>query len=464
MIARKGLGTEIAWAGGSVATGIATNIMALYGLYYLSKVLGFSPLLAGSLLLVGKLYDAAVDPLIGGVTDSSRRGSRPFLLPGIVLVSAAIAAFFNLHLAVPNGGVAGAALALIVLLALSSGYAIFSIPYLAMPPAFTEGYDQRTRLMSMRVAFAMVGVLLSSVAAPILVGKLGGGGDSYGTAGIVLAAIMLVSGSLVWIRTKGIGASPGERAAPTLRYVMGSYLRMFSVMQLQPFRVLTLAKLVQLTVLAIILATTPYFFTFVLGMQQQAIGSYLGVFSIASLASIVIWRFAVKRFGKRQVFVTGLVLYGLGLASWYFYVPGEPTIFRFVRAVLLGSTSAGTLVCTLSMLPDTMEYDRLVTGQAREGLMSGAFAFVEKFAGALGPFVVGAALQSAGLPKAESLIAPSPHALETIRWAMSVIPSALTLLCAALVLRYPLDARMLEEARITKRAPDIEPGPVCVEA
>jgi GPH family glycoside/pentoside/hexuronide:cation symporter len=57
----------------------------------------------------------------------------------------------------------------------------------------------------------------------------------------------------------------------------------------------------------------------------------------------------------------------------------------------------GTLLCALSMLPDTMEYDRLQSKESREGVMSGVFTFVEALAGAIGPFLIGLLLQAQGL-------------------------------------------------------------------
>jgi GPH family glycoside/pentoside/hexuronide:cation symporter len=51
------------------------------------------------------------------------------------------------------------------------------------------------------------------------------------------------------------------------------------------------------------------------------------------------------------------------------------------------------------MLVDTFAYDHRLSGQRREGLLSAAFAFVEKISLALGPLVVGALLSAMGFDK-----------------------------------------------------------------
>jgi GPH family glycoside/pentoside/hexuronide:cation symporter len=217
-----------------------------------------------------------------------------------------------------------------------------------------------------------------------------------------------------------------------------------------PFRLLTLVKLFQLSVLYTVLTCSPYFFTYVLKLGNLELSRYLLLFSIAGIASVPVHRLVIARLGKRQSFIALLVLYAMGLASWFVWVPGEPQWAFFARAVFIGACSTGTLLCALAMLPDTMEYDRLVSGEGREGIMSGVFTFVENFAGAIGPFIIGLLLQAGGLVASRDPATIQPaQVLEAVQWGVSIIPAFFCLAAVPLLLFYRLDETELANARAT---------------
>jgi GPH family glycoside/pentoside/hexuronide:cation symporter len=70
-----------------------------------------------------------------------------------------------------------------------------------------------------------------------------------------------------------------------------------------------------------------------------------------------------------------------------------------VRAAVLGALNAGLFLHSNSMLADTFAYDHRISGERREGLLSAAFAFVEKISLAIGPLVIGALLSGMGFDK-----------------------------------------------------------------
>jgi glycoside/pentoside/hexuronide:cation symporter, GPH family len=124
---------EWAWASGSLTTASVTNAMSLYGLFFMTSVLGIEAGVAGALLLVAKLYDGVTDPVMGVVSDRTRHRlgrRRPYLIFGALATAASFALFFNLQ---PAGPVATLSLALATLLLFSTAYTIYSVPYLAMP-------------------------------------------------------------------------------------------------------------------------------------------------------------------------------------------------------------------------------------------------------------------------------------------------------------------------------------------
>ena len=55
---------------------------------------------------------------------------------------------------------------LVVFVACATAYAFFQVPYVAMPAEITDSYDERTRLMTWRVAILAFAIMLSGASAP----------------------------------------------------------------------------------------------------------------------------------------------------------------------------------------------------------------------------------------------------------------------------------------------------------
>lgn len=441
---------EVFWASGSFATGMLYNAMALFSLFFMTSILGIEAGLAGAIIFISKLFDGVTDPVMGTISDRTRHRwgpRRPYLLAGAFLLGASFALFFNQP--VLSGGLA-AVVALAALMLYSACYTVFTVPYLAMPPDIASSYDGRTRLMSFRVFFLMLGILAGSAGAPLLVDAMGGGIDGYRVLGGVMGLLALAMGLTAFFgsRTLPYPAARPKSDQPVSRLVLSPFVDAVAVLRNAPFRLLTLVKLCQLAVLAVALACTPYFFTFVLQRGPGDIGIYLFTFSIAGLLSIPVWRHVIRRWGKKRTYIVLLVAYGAGMATWYLWQPGEPEAFFYARALGIGVVSTGTLLCALALLPDTMEYDRLVSGQSRDGTISGVFTLVEKIAGAIGPLVIGLLLQAMGLVAGRDPSIEQPEqALLAVKIGMSIVPAVFSLLAVPFLMAYRLDETDLEDAR-----------------
>jgi sugar (glycoside-pentoside-hexuronide) transporter len=444
-------GQEITWASGSLATGAVFNVMALFGLFYLSTILGIEAGVAGLLLFIVRIYDAITDPLMGTISDRTRHrwgARRPYLLLGSLTLGVAFALFFNLP---TLNGAAMIAVVLATLILYSTSYTIFAVPYLAMSPDIAPDYDSRTRLMSMRVFFLIVGVLLGSTGGPMLVQAAGDGRRGYAVLGFAIGALVIVGGLVAFFGTRGVkerdSATQLTERRPLLVEAKALYSQVRSVFRFAPFRLLTVVKLLQLAVLALALACTPYFFRFVLERSTGDITYYFATFSLCGLASLVGWRWIIGRWGKRDVYIYSIALYAIGMASWFLWHPEEAEIFFYLRAAFIGVIANGTLVCALSLLPDTMEYDRLASGADRQGVMSGVFTTVEKIAGALGPLIIGVMLQTMGLDSTAAPAEQPASALFAVKLGISLIPALFCLAAIPFLLAYKLGPKELQQAR-----------------
>ncbi len=79
------LNTKLAYGAGDLGPAITANISIFFTLVFLTNVAGISAGLAGSILLIGKIWDAVNDPFVGVLTDKtkSRWGRRlPWIFCG----------------------------------------------------------------------------------------------------------------------------------------------------------------------------------------------------------------------------------------------------------------------------------------------------------------------------------------------------------------------------------------------
>ena len=63
---------------------------------------------------------------------------------------------------------------LVFFVACATAYAFFQVPYVAMPAEITDAYDERTRLMTWRVAILAFAIMLSGASAPAIRDAFGG--------------------------------------------------------------------------------------------------------------------------------------------------------------------------------------------------------------------------------------------------------------------------------------------------
>ncbi len=79
--------TKLAYGAGELGGAIPNNILVFFVLYFFTNIAGLSAGFAGSLILVGKAWDAINDPLIGWLSDKTRSplGRRyPWMLIGAI--------------------------------------------------------------------------------------------------------------------------------------------------------------------------------------------------------------------------------------------------------------------------------------------------------------------------------------------------------------------------------------------
>jgi len=440
---RLSLATCIGWGTGSLAVAALFNSVNVLLLRYLVDYVGIGATLAGTLIGGSKLYDAIIDPVVGVASDRTRGKlgrRRPFLLVGGLMLAVAALLLFNVPGTLRGGG--AAVYVTLALLFYATAYALFSVPYMAMPAEMTTDPTERSRLISFRIYAVAVASLISTFVGPVLIAWAGGGQPGH-TAMSIFVAVVIVAATLVSFRyTRDAAFHYGDTP---VRISFGR--KMTLLFTNRPFMLLLGIKLLQLTALAVTQAATPFLFKRVLQLTDTMLGLYFLAFYGAMIVSQRFWLRAAARFGKRDMYMYATAVYGLCYLSWYFVAAGEPTVFVFVRALVLGTIGGAVLLFGQSLLPDTMEWDYRRTGLRREGVLSAVYTMVEKLSYALGAAITGILLGHAGYIKgagAAPVVQP-PSAIAAIYMLASILPMLLLLASCVVLKFYDLSEAKLKE-------------------
>lgn len=347
------------YAIGSLATGGFATLPGLVLVYYLTDSLGVTALAAGAIVTLAKVWDVLIDPVIGGLSDRAlaRTGSRrgPMLLGSIGLPVA-----FVLTFAVP-GGLAPAPAAVWVLVAFVAAatfFSLFQVPYIALPAELTDGYRERTRLLTWRVVVLTLAILLFGAGGPELRGLfpedplLGYLVMALGAA-VVLAAGLLVATTVV---PRGAPSVSTARAAAPPPGALAHYRAGIAVLrESQPFRALLATFMLQGLATGLMLASAQFVAARILRDEGAVTVLFVALIAPALLVA-PLWRRVADRVGKERAFRLASLVFLLATVALagMIWAPG----WWIVGPVALaGAAYAGMQTLPMAMLPDVIGYD-----------------------------------------------------------------------------------------------------------
>jgi GPH family glycoside/pentoside/hexuronide:cation symporter len=459
---------------GDAAANFVFMTMILFQLTFYTDTMGLTAGVAGTLLLVGRLWDAFFDPFMGVLADrtNTRWGKfRPWVLwtavPwGIVMVMAFTVPNFN-----PTGLLLYAIMTNILLMTL---YSANNTPYSALTGVMTADVNERTSLSAYRFFAAMFAQLIVGGFTLPLVAKFGQGDNARGwqmTMGLwALLSVVFFVVTFLSVRER-VQPPPAQKSSPKEDFgnlaKNGPWIAMF---------VLTLAHFIyvamrngtmfyyfnyyvdQTSLLAFLdrfgLGTAPpdghgllYFLMSTFGlyvneartniasvgfsffqMSQQAV-TILGVLASTFLA---------MRFGKRAV---ALVCFALAtiLAAAFIFMPADAIGAIYVLEWVRALAYAPTIPLIWAMFADVADYGEWTSGRRATGVVFATILFGLKAGLSLGGAIAGWLLSGYGYV---ANVEQTPQALLGIRLTVSVYPALFLLTVVVSLLFYKITKKL----------------------
>lgn len=439
---------KISWGIGATGTTSMLYLINLFLIYFLVRHVGLSAAVAGSLLAATRLYDAVAHPVIGAVSDRShsRWGRRkPWMLVGAILSPLGCIALYNPPLMFsPEELVVYELGALMLYL---TGYSLFAIPYIALGTEMSDDYAERASVMAYRTFFVYLSGLIVASGAPALVAVLGKDRAAYATMSFAAAAVIAVT--MLWTVFFTGQARIVEKSSRSLAWRDWVGTALGNV----PYLLILISKMTLQLGTAFAGAASLFFMTYVLGKGESALALFGSVSSVVGFLAVPMWNAILQRVERRPFFMALLLANIVGYVSWMFATPDEPVALFVLRSILVGAAGSGSVLVATAMIADTIEYDRLLTGQRREGVFLGGFELVQTTSFVIGPLVVGFVLSAAGLvPGQVAAGAQPPEAIAMIRHSMGTIPAVTCVAGIALLWFYKLSAARLSELRAASNA------------
>jgi len=437
--------------------------------FFYVDTLHLPAVLFGWVMLIGKLWDAITDPLMGHVTDNTRSRfgrRRPYFLVGAPLL-----ALFTFLLFSPPEGLTGAALfpwLVVTFLGAYTARTIYETPYQAMAPDLTPDYDQRTRVATWRVTIGNLGDLTGAVVPMALLAVLTPR-LTFLWSGAAVATIIAGTALLTFRRVPERHDGVPATRAPFGRNL--AQILSFPVRN-RPARILiaSYACAVFATTLpvAVFRFVDKYVFTAtglegtVLGPWVASIGKnafldlgvILGYFAGVFL-SAPLWARALRTRDKKHGYIFAFLYLGV-MAAGVFLIPRELGILFPLLNLFVGAGALGLWMLPGAIGPDVLEWEQLHHGARHEGGFYGIWMLVQKTGGGIALFAMGFVLAAIGfVPDAD----PGPETVLGLRLLYGLTPLCVTVIAALIFARYPLTREAYADVRRRLDAgPGADPG------
>ncbi len=410
-------------------------------LNYLTDTVGLAAALAGIALMVGRLWDAFYDPVIGYISDRTvnKMGRRrPYMLGGAIPLFIAVIVMFINPVLLAGAGISQTTLfiyAMVVYLILCTAYSTVNIPYMSMAPELTADYHERTSMMGYRFGFAAIGTLLGAGLALPIVALAPDKNIGFVLLGIVFGSVMLIT---VLITIFTVKEPANLKPAKSMGFIK-TYTEVFKN---KPYLLILATYISHIMAITVASGIVIYYFKYILADEAATTWAMLILIGTAILF-IPVSVFLSKRVGKKKVYGAGFIIMAIMLMVLFFFGHTQGVTFTLIVMFLMGTGFGFTYAMPYAIVSDAIEYDYLKTGERREGAFFGIWTWGLKIGQALAIFLMGVTLESMGY--VANVMPQSASAQLSIRLFLGPISAGIFIIAAVFLYFYPITETRYKE-------------------
>ncbi len=386
---------------GDLYGGGGQTIIGVLYLVFITNVIGISPGIAGTMILISKAWDAINDPLMGMITDRTKTKlgrRRPFILVGGILLIPALALLWLPH------GLGNTALKVVYMLVTYLFYytinTIIAVPYSALSTEITNDFNERNKVNLTRLIFSMTSTAICTLVPTMLF-------ESYTAGNLSIMGfyfiLVFVFGVIFTLPLILIGLYTKERT-PYEAVERFSVKAFFEPLSVKGFRKLVVLYICQALALDMASAVVIYYGLYVVNISSTI---FLGTFLGMQLLMFPLLYKLVSSVSKTKIYYYGLpltILMSLGIA---FFPAGGAPIILYVLVGLAALGFSGAQLMSWILFPDVVDLVELKLKERNTGVCSGVMTFIRTGSAAIAVFVIGWVLELTGFITPTELL-PEP--------------------------------------------------------
>jgi GPH family glycoside/pentoside/hexuronide:cation symporter len=417
------------------------TVVAFLLLNYLTDTVGISAGIAGAIIMIGKIWDAVTDPVVGYISDNTRTRwgrRRPYIFWGSFPLFLAMMVMFT------NPGFSSQMTLFIwgvlAYCALCTAYTLVNIPYSSLTPELTQDFHERTVLNGYRFGFAVIGTLMGAGAALPLVSLFPSENMGFTMMGTIFGLVILVTALATVFTIK-------EPQLPVIEKKTGFFRTYLRVFNNKPYILILLTYALHITALTVVSGIAIYYFKYIHHNEAITTAAML-ILLVTAMVFIPVSVVLSKRTGKKFVYGAGMGIFAIAILVLAFFGHLLGLKFSLALMFLAGIGMGFTYAMPYAMVPDAVEYDYLITGERTSGAFYGIWTFGLKIGQALALGITGMVLSLSGYV---------PDAVQTataalgIRLLLGPISALIFILSIAVLYFYPINEerynQILEEIR-----------------
>lgn len=461
---------KVGYSLGDLSANLIFQTLMTFLAFFYTDVYRIPPATASAIIFAGGMTGAFFNPIMGVIADRTHTRWGKFR-PWILWTSVPFGVMALLAFSTPDFGEKGKVVyALVTYILLVLVYSANNLPYAALSGVLTGDMAERNSISSYRFVAVMVAQFIVQVLLLPLVLILGDGDRTKGfenTMGI-FAAVGVVFLLISFFTTK-------ERIIPAPEQKSSIRQDLTDLVKNRPWIAMLVLTIFVFITLALKGGMYVYYFEnflsephlaaflsnigfngFIDGLNSflKSIGlvgfqwpedaptSGFSLFNaggiIFMIVGIIFSKRLADRFGKRDVFGTGLFLSTICLLLFYFYSPTAIGLV-FISQILHGFFYGLTIPLLWAMIADVADYSEWKNNRRATAIIFSAMIFGLKAGLSIGGALVAGILATFGYD--EALATQTPGAINGIKLSISVFPTITFMIGVACLFFYEINKK-----------------------
>lgn len=422
---------RLAYGCGDFSSNIMYSAMAAFLMFYYTDYIGVSAAVVGSIMLFSRIFDGISDLIMGVIIDRTKSPfgkARIWILRLVIPYAIGTVLLFS----VPAGWSEMAKYVYIFFsynIAFTVLFTGINLPYATLTALMTQDQYERSVLSIFRMILATCGTLFIKTCTLPVVKFFGDDARAWTYTFVVFGALEIITFMITFLFTRErVNTSEDKRMSIPIS------LGFKALVKNKYWFMATLNLVLIFIAQGVNGSSEVYYAKEVLGN-----GNLVGTFSVALQVTQIVCMFFiagfVKKFGKRNVLMTGaaIMIVGYGIMS----IGAERLPVLIAGCMLRGVGNAGISACMFAMVTDTIEYGEWKTGIRTEGLINSAASFGQKIGNGLSNVVMGAILAAGGY--VGTAATQTASAISAIKVSYIYVPIVLTVAQIIVLAFYHLD-------------------------